>query len=126
MVEQIVVSYKVERPVVKEALHMLYHNRACYKGMTQLLHNILLLICHPVRVCRVYGREIGILKLILYAIYSNSAILIVYIVEQQSVIHLKLRVPADNPALQFKLYYGYCLMHLGYKAQLAAVHILIL
>ena len=65
---------------------------------------------------RVDGRERVALELILLAIKKDCALLIVYLVEQQTVGHLPGRIALDDGSLLLKLYDGNRLVHKSSQA----------
>ncbi len=71
----------------------------------------------PVRIGRIYGREVGIAQSIFFSFVYKDATLKINLLQQFAVGHPKLRTTVDNFGLQFKLDNGNGFMHLSDQAQ---------
>ena len=75
MVKQITIAHHVHSAIGKEAAHVLFQFLAVDKRGVYLVYNLLLFVREPVRVGRVYRREVGVAQRVFLALaYQHSAL----------------------------------------------------
>ena len=126
MEHKYIVHDQIKRSVLEHEPDMALQLVAPLDGSFERIHQGLFFICQFVRVCRVNGRKIRISKFVLLALYHYSALLIIYLVEEQTLVQFKLRMSLDNLSFEFELAYSNSLVHprckiLVYRIELVEV-----
>ena len=111
MEEQVVVVYGIHTSVLQNLTDVLMKFLRHLERVVELVHEQFLLRCQLIRMRRVDSREGVALQLILLAVKHDGALIVVDIVEQQTVLHLPSRVALDDGSLLLELYDGNGLVH---------------
>ena len=91
------------------------------EGLGQSLNNRCFLRSQGIRVSGIQGREVGVIHHIRFTINGNRSVLKVYLIKQESVLHLELRMSLNHLSLQLKLNYSDSLMNPHIELQVPGV-----
>ena len=83
----------------------------------EFLHQIMLLVCQPIRISRIDCREIGIEQSIFLPFILENSPLKIYQMQQLAPLHTEIRTTVNDGSFQLQLYDGNGFMHLGNETQ---------
>ena len=111
--QKVAVACSKQRAVAVQEVDVLLQLSRIYYGCLQRNHYLLLFRSEPIWILRVNRRKVDILNRICLSIAINRTIFKVYLVKQQPVVKLVLRMRHDGLTLNLELDDSYHLVHLG-------------